>query len=98
MTITSEGVRCIIQDGEVSMFLHDVRVHIPSHLLKESKIVPDVLSSLSESPITRDFTLAAPTEWLQAWVACYVRKVKPLADADTEDLVNCLKVCCAPES
>jgi hypothetical protein len=73
MTGTSEGVRLTVQDGEVSMYMDDVRVHIPSDLPKESKIVVDVLSSMTDSPLTRDFTIAAPTEWLQAWVACYVR-------------------------
>jgi hypothetical protein len=80
MTKTSEGVRCSVQDGEVSMYLDDMRVRIPSHLLKESKVVADVLSSMSDSPSTRDFTFAAPTEWLQAWVACYVSKVARLGD------------------
>jgi hypothetical protein len=93
MSSPSEAVRCTVQDGEVSMYLDDVRVHIPSHLVTESNIVADVLSSMSDSPLTRDFTISAPTEWLQAWVACYVRKVERLGDADTEVLVNCLKVC-----
>jgi hypothetical protein len=93
MTSSSEGVRCTVQDGEVSMYLDDVQVHIPSHLLKESKIVVDVLSSMPDSLFTRNFTIAAPKEWLQAWVACYVRKVERLGNADTEVLVNCLKVC-----
>jgi hypothetical protein len=86
-------VRCIVQHGEVSMYLHGVNVHILSHLLMESKMMVDMLSSTSDSPFTTDFTLAAPTEWLQAWVACYVRKVEHLGDADTKVLVNCLKVC-----
>jgi hypothetical protein len=93
MTSSGEGVRCTVQDGEVSMYLDDVHVHIPSHLLQESKLVADVISSMSDSPLTRDFTLAAPTKWLQAWVACYVCKVERLDDAGTEVLVNCLKVC-----
>jgi hypothetical protein len=80
MTSSSEGVRCTVQDGEVSMHFDDVHMHIPSHLLEESKIVLDMLSSMSDSPFTRDFTLAAPTEWLQAWFACYVRKVEHLSD------------------
>jgi hypothetical protein len=75
------------------MYLDDVRVHIPSHLLKESNMVLNILLSMSDSPSTREFTLAAPTEWLQSWVACYVQKVEHLGDADTEVLVNCLKVC-----
>jgi hypothetical protein len=94
MTSSGEGVRCTVQDGEVSMYLDDVLVHIPSHLLKESKIVADVLSSsMSDFFFTKNFTFAAPTEWLQAWVACYVRKEEHLGNADTEVLVNCLKVC-----
>jgi hypothetical protein len=84
MTSTSEGVRCIVQDGEVSMHLRDVRTDIPSHLLMESRIVADVLSSMSDSPLTRNFTLTAPTESLEAWVSCYVRKVELLDEADTE--------------
>jgi hypothetical protein len=93
MTSSSEEVRCIVCDGEVSMYLDDVRVLIPSHLFKESKILVDMLSSMSDSLSTIDFTLAAPTEWLQALVACYVRKVEHLGKVDTEVLVNCLKVC-----
>jgi hypothetical protein len=75
------------------MHFDDVQVHIPSHLLEESKIVVDMLSSMSDSPFTRDFTLTVPTKWLQAWVACYVLELKHLDNADTVVLVNCLRVC-----
>jgi hypothetical protein len=93
MTSSGEGIKCIVCDGEVSMYLDNVHVHIPSHLLKESKIVVDVLSSMSDPLSTIDFILTAPTEWLQAWVACYVHKVEHLGNADTAALVNCLNVC-----
>jgi hypothetical protein len=93
MTGSSEEVRCTVEDGEVSMRLDDVHWHIPLGLLKKSKIVMDVLSSMSDSSFKRHFTLAAPKEWLHAWVSCYVSKVEHLANADTEVLVNCVKVC-----
>jgi hypothetical protein len=74
------------------MHLDAVRVHIPSHLLNESKVLLDALSSVCDTSLLSEFTLEAPTEWLQAWVACYGGEAEPQASAEIEVLVNCLKV------
>jgi hypothetical protein len=75
------------------MHLDDVRVHVPSRIVSESKVLMDALLSVCNSLLTSDFTLAASTEWLQAWVCCYVGESEPLGSAEIEVLVNCLKVC-----
>jgi hypothetical protein len=100
MTNSSERVRCSVQDGEVSMHLADVSLHIPAHLVNESKVLLDALTSTGTSSLTSSFTLAAPVEWLQAWVSCYVREEVRLGNADLEVLMNCLRVCFSqlPES
>jgi hypothetical protein len=75
------------------MHLDTERVHIPSHIVNESKILMDALASACDASVTRGFTLAAPTEWLRAWVACYIQEEERLRSADNSDLVNCLIVC-----
>jgi hypothetical protein len=83
----------MVHDGVVCMHLDGVGVHIPSHILNESMVLLDALSSTNDSSLTSKFTLAAHIEWLQAWVACFVREEVRLGNAEFEVLVNCLKVC-----
>jgi hypothetical protein len=73
------------------MHLSTSSVPIPSHLLQKSKMLMDVLSACDTS-VTKEFTLAAPTEWLEAWAACFSNREKSLGGADSEFLVNCLMV------
>jgi hypothetical protein len=87
-----QEVKCTAHDGDLCMHLDDVRVHIPPHLLNESKVLLDALSSACDSSHMSDFTLAAPTDWLQAWVLSFDRDAEPLSSAETEILVKCLKV------
>jgi hypothetical protein len=77
-------------DGAVWMHL-DVR--IPSHLLNKSQVFMDAMMSEAAPSVARDFTLAAPKEWLQAWVACYCSDKQHLSCAETSELVHCLMVC-----
>jgi hypothetical protein len=91
-TPSEDGVRCTVHDGEVSMHLDHPRVPIPSRILNQSKVLLDTLTSACDSSATKSFTLAAPTEWLQAWVACFVTEEQSLGYADDEVLVKCLMV------
>jgi hypothetical protein len=93
MTSSSVEVKCTVHDGALYINLDAVGVHIPSHLLNESKVLLDALSFVCDSSLISEFTLDAQKEWLQAWVACYVREAKPPSSAEIEVLVNCLKVC-----
>jgi hypothetical protein len=93
MTRCREEVKCTVHDGALCMHLDAVRVNIPSHLLNESKVLLDALSSACDSSLLSEFTLDAPAEWLQALVACFGREAEPQGIADVEVLVNCLKVC-----
>jgi hypothetical protein len=68
-------------------------VRIPLHVLKKSQTLMDALLSEADSVIAGEFTLAAPTEWLQAWVACFCSEEQHLSCAETFELVNCLMVC-----
>jgi hypothetical protein len=92
MTSLSKEVNCTIQAGALCMHLDDARVHVPSHILNESKVLLDALASACDHSLISDFTLAAPTNWLQAWVLCYVYETEPLCSAEVDLLVNCLKV------
>jgi hypothetical protein len=90
---SSDGIKCTISDGEVWMHLDGTRVHIPSHILHQSKMLMDVLSSAGEPSVTRNLKLAAPQEWLQAWAACFIHEEARLGCAAIEGLMNCLLVC-----
>jgi hypothetical protein len=92
MISSSEEVKCTVHDVALCMHLDDARVHIPAHIFNESQVLLDALSSACHHSRYSDFTLAAPTEWLQAWVLCYVHEAEPVSSADIEVLVNCLKV------
>jgi hypothetical protein len=61
--------------------------------VNESKVLLDALSSVSDATLTSNFTLPAPTEWLQAWVACFVREDARLDSTEISVLMNCLQVC-----
>jgi hypothetical protein len=52
----------------------------------------DVLSCARDSCATKDFTLAVPTKWLEAWLSCFVTQEEILGSADSEVLVSCLMV------
>jgi hypothetical protein len=52
----------------------------------------DALSSVDNSSVPKYFTLAAPQEWLQAWMACYGTEEERLRCAGIKDLANCLLV------
>jgi hypothetical protein len=91
MSSESRGVRCTSHDdGAVWMHL-DVKV--PSHILKKSQVMMDAIVSDADPSVARDFTLAAPTEWLQAWAVYCCSDKQRLSRADTKDLFCCLMVC-----
>jgi hypothetical protein len=92
MTSSSDGVKCTVQNGTVRVHLGNVGVDIPSHLLCTSKLFMDVLASVDDPSVGREFTLSVPEEWLQAWVTCYANGEKRLSCVDIEGLVNCLMV------
>jgi hypothetical protein len=92
MFSSNDVVRCTVRDGEMCMHLDDGSLKIPSQLLKKSQILMDALSTADPS-VTRKVTVAAPKEWLQAWVACYCNEEESLSCITIKDLVNCLLVC-----
>jgi hypothetical protein len=92
MKSPSDVTRCTVHDGAVWIHLDNVRVHIPSHILNKSQILIDALSSVDDSSVAKNLTLAAPEEWLQVWVACYGGEEERLRCAGIKDLVNCLLV------
>jgi hypothetical protein len=87
------GIRCTVTDGEVWMHLDDTHVHIPSPIVKKSEVLMD--ASMCESSASGGFTLEAPTEWLHAWVACFVNEEEQqlLRCAARQVLKNCILVC-----
>jgi hypothetical protein len=92
MKSQSNLTRCTVHDGEVWMHLDNLRIYIPSHLLNKSQILIDALSSMDDNSVAKYFTLAAPKEWLQDWMACYGGEEERLECAGVKDLVNCLLV------
>jgi hypothetical protein len=83
-------VTCTVHDGTMWMHLDNLSVIIPPQLLNKSKFLMDALSVADPSGIA---TLAAPKEWLQAWVGCYCNEEQILSGKGIRDLVNCLLVC-----
>jgi hypothetical protein len=98
MKSSGKKVGCTAHEGAVWMHLDNVTVHIPSHLVKKSKVLMDALSSVCESSVTSGFTLDVPIEWMQAWVACCVHEEQQLGCEDSEILLNCVLVCFLPPS
>jgi hypothetical protein len=74
------------------MHLDNGSQKIPSQLLNKSQILMDALS-VAHPSVTRKVTVAAPKEWLEAWVACYCNEEESLSWNNTKDLMNCLLVC-----
>jgi hypothetical protein len=92
MSSLKDVVRCTVHDGEMWMHLDNGSLKIPSHLLYKSQILIDALS-VTHNAATRKVTVAAPKEWLQAWVVCYCNEDESLSCDNIKDLVNCLLVC-----
>jgi hypothetical protein len=92
MSSSSPGVRCTAHNGAVWMHLDDVPMKIPPSLLDKSKTFTEALSSVADPSIATEFTVAAPKEWLRAWVALYGSEEEPISKLDVEDLLNCLLV------
>jgi hypothetical protein len=94
MPSACDGVRCTVHDGEMWMHVDNKPIIIPSRLLDKSQLLIDALASVEDSLVTKDFTLPAPKEWLQAWIACYGGEDEHVKYADTKDLMKCLLVRC----
>jgi hypothetical protein len=92
MSTSRDAVRCTVRDGEMWIHLDDISVKIPERLLNKSEVLTDAVS-VAEPSVTRKITLAAPKEWLQAWVLCYCDEEESLKSNDIAVLVNCLLVC-----
>jgi hypothetical protein len=92
MSSSRDAVECTVHGGEMLIHLDNVSVKIPPQLLERSEVLTDALS-VAEPSVTRKVTLAAPKEWLQAWVACYCNKEEDFSEQDNRDLVHCLLVC-----
>jgi hypothetical protein len=92
MSSSEDVVRCTIHDGEMWMHLDNGNLKIPSQLFSKSQVLMDALS-VAHASATRKVTVAAPKEWLQAWVVCYCNDKRSLSCDNIKDLVNCLLVC-----
>jgi hypothetical protein len=91
---SNDVVRCTVRDGEMWMHLDSGSLKIPAQLLNKSQILMDALSAArSAEDVTRKVTVAAPKEWLQAWVGCYCNEEEILSCSNIKDLINCLLVC-----
>jgi hypothetical protein len=90
MLNSGDAVRCTVHDGTMWMHLDNLSVKIPPQLLAKSQFLMDALSVADPSGKA---TLAAPKEWLQAWVGCYCNEEQILSGKEINDLVNCLLVC-----
>jgi hypothetical protein len=92
MSVSRDGVRCTVHDGEMWMILDNKSVKIPSQLLNKSLVLRDALS-VADPSTRRKVTVAAPQEWLQAWTGCYCNEEETLKCDSIEQLVHCLLVC-----
>jgi hypothetical protein len=92
MYSSKDVVRCTVRDGEMWMHLDNGSLKIPPQLLRKSQVLIDALS-VAHPSVTRNVTVAAPNEWLRAWLGCYCNEEKSLSSENIEDLVNCLLVC-----
>jgi post-segregation antitoxin (ccd killing protein) len=93
MSISSDEVRCTAHEGAVWMHFDELRVNIPSELLEKSKVLKNAVSSMAGTSIAKDFTLAAPKEWLETWVKCYCGEEVRVSRATNGDVINCILVC-----
>jgi hypothetical protein len=93
MTNLSDVVKCTVHEGAIWMHLHDTSVSIPAHLVNESQLLMNILSSVADTSITTHFSLAAPMEWLEVWASCFCSGKKNLCFANLRDLVRCVLVC-----
>jgi hypothetical protein len=91
MFSSKDVVRCTVHEGEMWMHLDNGSLKIPPKLLIKSKILVDALS-VSHPSVTRKVTVAAPKEWLQAWVVCYGNDEESLSCDNIKNLVHCLLV------
>jgi hypothetical protein len=91
MSSSRDAVECTVYCGEMLIHLDNVSVKIPPQLIEKSEVLRNALS-VAEPSVTRKVTLAAPKEWLQAWVACYCNEEEGLSGNDISDLVRCLLV------
>jgi hypothetical protein len=73
------------------MHLDNGSQKIPSQMLSKSQMLMEALS-VAHSAVTREVTVPAPKEWLQAWVGCYCNEEANLSGHSIKDLVNCLLV------
>jgi hypothetical protein len=91
MASSRDGVRCTVHDGAMWMHLDDATVKVPQQLLNMSQVLINAVSA-SHPSAARKVTLAAPKEWLQAWVGCFCHEEDSLSDKDIQCLVSCLLV------
>jgi hypothetical protein len=92
MSGSNIAARFAIENGSLMMRFEDLHVSIQSHIMNESNLLMDVLSSTWSSAATKGFALVAPNEWLQSWVTCFVTEEETLGCLDRQLLVNCLMV------
>jgi hypothetical protein len=88
---SNDVVRCTVRDGEMWMHLDNESLKVPPQLLSQSQVLMDALSAAYPSA-TRKVTVAAPKEWLQAWVGCFCNEEESLSCHNIKDLINCLLV------
>jgi hypothetical protein len=74
------------------MQLDNMSVKIPPQFLDKSPILMNAMS-VAQPSVTQTVSLAAPIDWLEAWVLCFCDEEENFSCQDVQVLVDCLLVC-----
>jgi hypothetical protein len=91
MSSSKGAVRCTVRDGAMWMQLDKVSVKIPPQFLDKSPLLMNAMS-VAQPSVTQTVSLAAPTDWLEAWVLCFCDEEENLSLKNIQVLVDCLLV------
>jgi hypothetical protein len=92
MSNSRDAVWCTVRDGSMWMQLDNVNVKIPQQFLDKSPLLMNALT-VAQPSVTQTVSLAAPADWLDAWVLCFCDEEENLSCQDIQVLVDCLLVC-----
>jgi hypothetical protein len=92
MSSSRGAVWCTVRDGAIWMQVDNASVKIPPQFLDKSPLLMNAMS-VAQPSITQTVSLAAPTDWIEAWVLCFCDAEENLSCQDIQVLVDCLLVC-----
>jgi hypothetical protein len=92
MSRSRDAAWCTVRDGAMWMQLDNVSVKIPPQFLDKIPILMNAMS-VAQPSVKQTVSLAAPTDWLEAWVLCFCDEGENLSCQDIQVLVDCLLVC-----